>query len=73
MGTEIWVGGCWLEGAPGYPDLPAGDVACRWYSIALASIPLKSVFNYTDFLTEVLLTSLEEDGWIETNGDRWRR
>lgn len=44
-----------------------------WYSIALAGIPLKSVFNYTDFLVEVLLTSLEEDGWIETNGDRWRR
>lgn len=37
-------------------------MACPCFSIALAGIPLKSVFNYTDFLAEVLLTSLEEDG-----------
>lgn len=62
MGTGIWVGGCWLEGALGNCDLP-GE----------AQIPLESVFNYISvngsFHAEIWVTKCRR-GWIEMDGDR---
>lgn len=33
VGTEIWVGGCWLEGAAGNRDLLAGKLECGLFQL----------------------------------------
>lgn len=66
--------GCWLEGALGNCDLWGKPrFSCPCYSIALASIPLESIFNYASlngsFHAEIWVTRCRR-GWIEMDGDR---